>query len=71
QVIANHIVDPRIVLVPNAGSDRSWVWTAFDFHDGNLAEVGSVHFACGCSNSRLWLGSPHSPDSSFVCCLVD
>ena len=34
KVIANHIVDPRIVLVPNAGSDRSWVWTAFDFAEG-------------------------------------
>ena len=36
---ANHIVDPRISLAPNAGaSDRSWVWNAFDFSDGELEE---------------------------------
>jgi Ran-binding protein 1 len=39
QVIANHVVDPRITLVPNAGSDRAWVWTAFDYTDGALAET--------------------------------
>eukprot|EP00953_Heterococcus_sp_UTEX-ZZ885_P029818 15800-Heterococcus_DN1.PRE.1 len=39
KVIANHVVDPRITLVPNAGSDRAWVWTAFDYTDGALAET--------------------------------
>ena len=34
KVIVNHVVDPRIVLEPNSGSDRSWVWSAFDFADG-------------------------------------
>merc|ERR1711976_829487 len=39
KVICNHIVDPRIVLKANAGaSDRSWVWNAFDFADGELVE---------------------------------
>ena len=39
KVIANHVLDYRIVIVPNAGaSDRSWVWTAFDFADGELVE---------------------------------
>jgi Ran-binding protein 1 len=39
KVITNHVIDYRIVLVPNAGaSDRSWVWTAFDFADGELVE---------------------------------
>ena len=39
KVIANHILDPRIVLVPNSGaSDKSWVWNAFDFADGELVE---------------------------------
>merc|ERR1719188_2862396 len=31
KVISNHVIDPRIKLEPNAGSDRSWVWSAFDF----------------------------------------
>lgn len=39
KVIANHAVDPRIVLTPNMGSDRSWVWSAFDFADGELVET--------------------------------
>jgi len=46
KVIANHVVDPRIVLQPNAGSDRSWVWTAFDFAEGKLEEtVFALRFA--------------------------
>lgn len=39
KVIANHVLDPRIVIMPNAGaSDKSWVWNAFDFADGELVE---------------------------------
>ena len=33
------MADPRIVLKPNAGSDRSWVWNAFDFTEGQLEEI--------------------------------
>lgn len=39
KVICNHVADPRIVLKPNAGSDRSWVWNAFDYTDGTLEEI--------------------------------
>jgi len=39
KVIVNHVIDPRIRLEPNAGSDRSWVWSAFDFSDGDLIET--------------------------------
>ena len=39
KVIVNHFLDPRIVLVPNAGSDKSWVWVAFDFSDNELVET--------------------------------
>lgn len=39
KVIANHAVDPRIKLEANAGSDRSWVWSAFDFSEGELLET--------------------------------
>merc|ERR1711957_939591 len=31
KIISNHAVDPRIKLEPNAGSDRSWVRSAFVF----------------------------------------
>jgi Ran-binding protein 1 len=46
KVIANHAMDPRIRLESNAGSDRSWVWTAFDFSDGELVEtIFALRFA--------------------------
>ena len=50
KVIANHALDPRIVLEPNAGSDRSWVWSCFDFADGELEEKV---FAARFANSEL------------------
>merc|ERR1712176_939378 len=31
--------DPRITLEPNVSSDRSWVWSAYDFAEGELAET--------------------------------
>jgi Ran-binding protein 1 len=46
KVIANHAMDPRIKLEPNVGSDRSWVWSAYDFADGELVEtVFAMRFA--------------------------
>lgn len=39
KVICNHVLDPRISLEPNAGSDRSWVYSAFDFSSGELEET--------------------------------
>lgn len=39
KVIVNHFLDPRIVLVPNAGNDKSWVWVAFDFAENELVET--------------------------------
>lgn len=39
KVIANHVIDPRIRLEPNAGSDRSWVWSCYDFAEGELVET--------------------------------
>jgi Ran-binding protein 1 len=39
KVIVNHFCDPRIVLTPNVGNDKSWVWVAFDFSDGELIET--------------------------------
>jgi len=46
KIIANHALDPRIKLGANAGSDRSWVWNAFDFAEGDLVEtVFAARFA--------------------------
>ena len=46
KVIANHALDPRIQLEPNVGSDRSWVWSAYDFAEGELKEtVFALRFA--------------------------
>lgn len=39
KVIANHALDPRIELEHNVSSDRSWVWSAFDFAGGELVET--------------------------------
>uniref|UniRef100_A0ABM0GTA4 E3 SUMO-protein ligase RanBP2-like n=1 Tax=Saccoglossus kowalevskii TaxID=10224 RepID=A0ABM0GTA4_SACKO len=33
-VCANHYLTSEMTLVPNAGSDRSWVWNALDASDG-------------------------------------
>lgn len=46
KVIVNHALDPRITLEPNVGSDRSWVWSAYDFAEGELIEtVFAIRFA--------------------------
>jgi len=39
KVICNHALDPRITLEPNVSSDRSWVWSAFDYAEGELQET--------------------------------
>ena len=39
KIICNCALDPRIVLEPNVGSDRSWVFSAFDFSEGELVET--------------------------------
>jgi Ran-binding protein 1 len=38
KILVNHFVDPRITLTPNSGNDRSWVWVAFDFSNGESLE---------------------------------
>jgi Ran-binding protein 1 len=46
KVLANHALDPRIQLEPNTGSDRSWVWSCYDFAEGELEEkVFALRFA--------------------------
>jgi Ran-binding protein 1 len=40
KIIANHALDPRIELEPNAGAaDKSWVWVAYDFAENELVET--------------------------------
>lgn len=34
KIIINHLVDPRTVISPNMGSDRAWVWSCYDFSEG-------------------------------------
>eukprot|EP00605_Chrysophyceae_sp_TOSAG23-4_P000794 GSChrysophyteH1.ASY1.ANO1.883.1 assembled CDS len=41
KIICNHFVDPRITLTPNVGSDKSWVWIAHDFSNGETLEETS------------------------------
>ena len=50
KILANHVLDPRITLETNAGSDRSWVWSAFDYSEG--AEMVETVFAARFSNSE-------------------
>lgn len=44
KVIVNHFLDPRIELAPNVGNEKSWVWVAFDFAEGELAETVNYYF---------------------------
>jgi Ran-binding protein 1 len=46
QIIVNHLVNPDTALEPNVGSDRSWVWSAYDYSNGELEEaVFAIRFA--------------------------
>jgi Ran-binding protein 1 len=38
KVILNFVLDSRLVLTPNVGNDRSWVWSAMDFSSGEELE---------------------------------
>lgn len=38
KIIANFVVQHEIVLTPNVGSDRSWVWNCFDYAGGEQLE---------------------------------
>lgn len=51
KLIINHQLDHRIVLTPNVSSDRSWVWAAFDFSDGQ--ELVETVFACRFKDSDV------------------
>ena len=40
KIMANHALDPRLELSPNAGAaDKSWVWVAWDFDGKELVET--------------------------------
>ncbi|CAM6103933.1 unnamed protein product [Calypogeia fissa] len=51
KICANHLVIPATTLQEHAGSDKSWVWHASDYSDGELKEelfclrLGSVESA--------------------------
>ena len=45
KLITNALVDPRIVMTKNVGSDRAWVFSCFDYSEGELVEeVFSIKF---------------------------
>jgi len=45
KIIANHLVESRTELSPNMGSDRAWVWSCYDFADGEVeAQVFAIRF---------------------------
>ena len=39
KIICNHIIDPRLEMQPQMSSDKAWMWSAFDFSDGELVET--------------------------------
>ncbi|KAL2643097.1 hypothetical protein R1flu_010684 [Riccia fluitans] len=51
KICANHLVIPATTLQEHAGSDKSWVWHASDYSDGELKEelfcirLGSIESA--------------------------
>ncbi|KAJ0393144.1 hypothetical protein P43SY_005487 [Pythium insidiosum] len=46
KIIVNHIVDSRTDLSPNMGSDRAWVFSCYDFAEGQLeTQVFALRFA--------------------------
>mmetsp|Transcript_13123 Transcript_13123/g.40423 ORF Transcript_13123/g.40423 Transcript_13123/m.40423 type:complete len:250 (+) Transcript_13123:73-822(+) len=54
KIIVNHVVDPRIELEPNVGSDRSWVWSAWDFSEGELEDtIFAIRFG-NAENAKLY-----------------
>lgn len=45
KIICNHVVDPRLELKPQMSSDKAWMWSAFDFSEGELVEsIFAVRF---------------------------
>ena len=67
KVILNHAIDPRIELKPNVGSDRSWIWSAVDFSEGELEEkVFALRFA-NSENAKIRIRFPGDDEShNFV-----
>jgi Ran-binding protein 1 len=46
KICANHYANADIVLSPNVGSDRSWVYTTVDFSEGeSKQELLAIRFA--------------------------
>lgn len=39
KIICNHVIDPRLELKAQMSSDKAWMWSAFDFSDGELVET--------------------------------
>ncbi|XP_066267901.1 E3 SUMO-protein ligase RanBP2-like isoform X5 [Branchiostoma lanceolatum] len=44
KVCCNHLIKPDMDLKPNAGSDRSWVWSAMDYSEEPKFEQFAIKF---------------------------
>lgn len=39
KITCNHVIDPRLEMQPQMSSDKAWMWSAFDFAEGELVET--------------------------------
>jgi Ran-binding protein 1 len=51
KILVNHFIDPRVNVTPNVSSDKSWVWRAFDFSNGETLE--EITFAIRFKDSTI------------------
>jgi Ran-binding protein 1 len=51
KVIVNFVMDHRLILSPNVGNDRSWVWSVMDFSSG--VELEETTFAIRFADSDI------------------
>ncbi|DBA03730.1 TPA: hypothetical protein N0F65_004147 [Lagenidium giganteum] len=46
KIIINHLVESRTTLSPNMGSDRAWVFSCYDFSEGEVeTQIFALRFA--------------------------
>ena len=38
KLIVNCLIDPRIKMTKMESNDKTWVWTCYDFSDGDIVE---------------------------------
>jgi len=38
KIIVNTLIDPRVKMTQMASNDKTWVWSCYDFSDGEIVE---------------------------------